>query len=145
MQIGHLEVSVWSSQTVVLPEREMSNLVEEAFFRYSLREGRVVLETLYWIVQVFGSVSYFSLRQNPWDVSEMYCKNKRFCPPTLRLFRDGTYSDDDRIVSHDAPHFTLHYRWVRDISWSLFSSTRVMSIAVFHVYGFQTCFGFIVL
>ena len=22
---------------------------------------------------------------------EMYCKNKRFCPPTLRLPTDGTY------------------------------------------------------
>ena len=49
--------------------------------------------------------------------------------------------DDDRIVSHDAPRFMLYYHCVCDISWSLHFSTRVMSIAVLDVYGFQTCFG----
>ena len=49
--------------------------------------------------------------------------------------------DNDRIVSHDAPRFMLYYHCVRDISRSLHFSTRVMSIAVLDVYGFQTCFG----
>ena len=35
----------------------------------------------------------------------------------------------------------LYYHCVRDISWSLLFSTRVMNIAVLDVYGFQTCFG----
>ena len=48
--------------------------------------------------------------------------------------------DDDRIVSHDAPLFML-YHCVRDISWSVFYSTREMNIAVLEVDGFQTCFG----
>ena len=45
------------------------------------------------------------------------------------------------IASHDAPCFMLYYHCVRDISWSLLFSTRVMNIAVLDVYGFQTCFG----
>ena len=53
----------------------------------------------------------------------------------------GKSSDDDRIVSHDAPRFMLYYHCVRDISRSLFFRTRVMNISVFDVYGFQTCFG----
>ena len=47
--------------------------------------------------------------------------------------------DDHRIVSHDAPRFMLYYHCLHDISWSLHFSTRVMSIAVLDVYGFQTC------
>ena len=35
----------------------------------------------------------------------------------------------------------LYYHCVRDISWSLLFSTRVMNIAGLDVYGFQTCFG----
>ena len=51
------------------------------------------------------------------------------------------YSDDDRIVSHDAPRFMLYYYCVRDISWSVIFSTREMNIAVLDVDGFETCFG----
>ena len=29
---------------------------------------------------------------------EMYCKNKRFCPPTLRLPTDGTHESVDMIL-----------------------------------------------
>ena len=51
------------------------------------------------------------------------------------------HSDDDRIVSHDAPRFMLYYYCVRDISWSVIFSTREMNIAVLDVDGFETCFG----
>ena len=49
-------------------------------------------------------------------------------------------SEEERIVSHNAPRFMLYYHCVRDISWSLLFSSRVMNIVVLDVYGFQTCF-----
>ena len=50
-------------------------------------------------------------------------------------------SDDDRIVSHDAPRFMLYYLYERNISWSVIFSMREMNIAVLDVDSFQTCFG----
>ena len=57
------------------------------------------------------------------------------------LLSQYSKSDDDRIVSHDAPRFMLYYQCVRDISLSVIFSTREMNIAVPDVDGFQTCFG----
>ena len=60
---------------------------------------------------------------------------------TVNVHLSSSAPDDDRIVSHDAPRFMLYYHGVRDISWSLIFSTRIMNIAVLDVYGFQTSFG----
>ena len=47
----------------------------------------------------------------------------------------GLRPDEDRIVSHDAPRFTLHFHCVRDISLSVIFSTREMNITVLDVDG----------
>ena len=47
----------------------------------------------------------------------------------------GLRPDEDRIVSHDAPRFMLHFHCVRDISWSVIFSTREMNITVLDVDG----------
>ena len=47
----------------------------------------------------------------------------------------GLRPDEDRIVSHDAPRFMLHFHCVRDISLSVIFSTREMNITVLDVDG----------
>ena len=47
----------------------------------------------------------------------------------------GLRPDKDRIVSHDAPRFMLHFHCVRDISLSVIFSTREMNITVLDVDG----------
>ena len=59
----------------------------------------------------------------------------------IMYFEDRSRSDDDRIISHDAPHFMLYYHCVRDIMISDLQHARNQNIAVLDVVGFQTCFG----
>ena len=51
--------------------------------------------------------------------------SKKQCPKLKMLL---PLSDDDRIVSHDAPRFMLYYHCVHDTSWSVIFSTREVNI-----------------
>ena len=52
------------------------------------------------------------------------------------------YLDDDRVVSHDAPCFMSYYHCVRDISWSVFFSTRLVNVTVLDLLWFPNMFPF---
>ena len=73
-----------------------------------------------WIFLAFLSKKSLSQdRKVMWVVSNPSFAGKQ----SLRL-----NSDDDRIVSHDAPRFMLYYHCVRDTLWSVTFSTREVNI-----------------
>ena len=73
------------------------------------------------------------LEKVPWRGSHNFSPPPLLPPRSLPQICFPSYSDDDRIVSHDAPRFMLNYHCARDISWSVFSSTHEMNTAVLDV------------
>ena len=75
-----------------------------------------------------GWIHHLANTMNKQDLLDLWVRHEK-----LSLMHEidtfSLQSDDDRIVSHDAPRFMLYiYHCVRDTSWSVIFSTREVNI-----------------
>ena len=100
----------------------INNIVEKANFLTWTGLRHAILKTTEYTT--FTENTYFTKRNEIFDIAEKKTKdyysliisNKAQLPSNAKNLKHDYGSDDDRIVSHDAPRFMLYYHCVRDTS-----------------------------